>query len=113
MLGQRHERALDHGRLGETCRIANHISPSKERRISNFGDVYQGFYSRDWQKVDHIPRLRMQYPAIREHQKAVSGPFPQGPSQEELVRNRGFASSHGSDRIPHGIIKSGSLLLVP
>lgn len=114
--GSRQERALDFWPLGESCRIMHHIQPKKySRPISLHGEVYQGRYNFDWQEVDHIKKQRSRYPSGR-HQASVStsiGPYPQGFTQEELMRNRCFDRSHGSERMPAGLMQVGSSLLIP
>eukprot|EP00443_Scrippsiella_acuminata_P025166 CAMPEP_0115242572 /NCGR_PEP_ID=MMETSP0270-20121206/39022_1 /TAXON_ID=71861 /ORGANISM="Scrippsiella trochoidea, Strain CCMP3099" /LENGTH=215 /DNA_ID=CAMNT_0002657643 /DNA_START=156 /DNA_END=803 /DNA_ORIENTATION=+ len=111
--GSRQERALDFWPLGESCRIMHHIQPKKySRPISLHGEVYQGKYVFDWQGVDHIKKQRSRYPVGRQASLSL-GPYPQGLTQEELMRNRCFDRSHGSERMPAGLMQVGSLLLVP
>jgi len=106
-------RALDYAPLGESLRIKNHVQPDKARQISLCGDVFKGFYKYDWTDVSHIHALRSRYPFGRETLERVRGPFPQGMTREELIRNRLFDRSHGSERFPGGMIRVGSQMMFP
>mmetsp|Transcript_68676 Transcript_68676/g.222665 ORF Transcript_68676/g.222665 Transcript_68676/m.222665 type:complete len:206 (+) Transcript_68676:149-766(+) len=96
--GARQERALDCWQLGESCRIMHHIAPKKYRNISLHGEVYQGMWTTDWKDVGHMKELRNRY-----HVEA----------RQEIMRNRGFDKSHGSQRMPLGLMRVGSLLMIP
>lgn len=100
-------------KLGDGLKIMHRIAPTKSRPISLHGEVFQGFWNTDWHKVDHIKTLRGRYPALRPGLEASLGPYPQGRCQEEINRNRNFARSHGSDRVPRGMIRIGSLTMIP
>jgi hypothetical protein len=106
-------RALDYAPLGESLRIQNHVQPNKLRQISVCGDVYQGFYKTDWTDVSHLQALRQRYPATQQSLARVQGPFPQGFTREELLRNRMFDRSHGSERFPAGMLRVGSQTFFP
>merc|ERR1719433_1686031 len=102
------DRAMDHWRTGESLRIMHHLEPKKYRSVSLHGQVFQGKYRQDWHDISHIQSLRAKLPAI-----SGSGggdncvPYPQGPSQSELLKNRCFARSHGSSRFPGGFLRVG------
>jgi len=106
-------RALDYAPLGESLRIKNHVQPDKARQISLCGDVFKGFYKYDWTDVSHIHALRSRYPMARQSLERVQGPYPQGMTREELIRNRLFDRSHGSERFPGGMLRVGSQMMFP
>mmetsp|Transcript_25897 Transcript_25897/g.56258 ORF Transcript_25897/g.56258 Transcript_25897/m.56258 type:complete len:234 (-) Transcript_25897:208-909(-) len=112
--GAKQGRALECWQLGDTCRIANHILPKKHRNISLSGEVYQGKWKCDWSNVDNIKMYRNRYPAerLREEGQPLP-PHPIGMSQEEIIRNRGFDKSHGSQRMAMGLMSVGALVVVP
>lgn len=92
--------------------VEDHIEPDKFRPISLHGEMFRGLYNFDWQEVSHIQRLRSRYPAGRDDMRLNLGPYPQGMTQEELVRNRNFDRSHGSGQFPSGMIRVGSQVLM-
>eukprot|EP00403_Amphidinium_massartii_P024372 CAMPEP_0178393600 /NCGR_PEP_ID=MMETSP0689_2-20121128/12270_1 /TAXON_ID=160604 /ORGANISM="Amphidinium massartii, Strain CS-259" /LENGTH=253 /DNA_ID=CAMNT_0020014195 /DNA_START=23 /DNA_END=784 /DNA_ORIENTATION=+ len=104
----RRERALDFWPSGDGARIMNHICPQKTRPMSLSGPAHQGFHNSDWSKVDHIQRLRARYPALRASNNSSLGPMPQEFTMEEAAMNRNFGRSHGSQRMPKGVIQVGS-----
>jgi len=106
-------RALDCAPLGESLRIENHMQPDKVRQISLCGEVFKGFYNYDWTDVRHIQALRSRYPLGKDTLERVRGPFPQGMNREELIRNRLFDRSHGSERFPGGMFRVGPQTLIP
>mmetsp|Transcript_152023 Transcript_152023/g.264948 ORF Transcript_152023/g.264948 Transcript_152023/m.264948 type:complete len:208 (-) Transcript_152023:112-735(-) len=100
-------------KVGDGLKIMHRIAPQKFRPISLHGEVFQGFWNTDWHRVDHIKNLRGRYPALRPGLQSTLGPYPQGKSQQEINRNRNFARSHGSNRIPRGMISVGKLSMIP
>mmetsp|Transcript_21539 Transcript_21539/g.33524 ORF Transcript_21539/g.33524 Transcript_21539/m.33524 type:complete len:215 (-) Transcript_21539:61-705(-) len=108
------ERAVDFWKVGDSMRITNHIEPTKNRPISLFGEVFQGFYNHDWKNVEHVQKARNRIPAYRTDLGTSTGvPYPQGRSQEEIGRNRNFPRSHGSPKLPGGLIRVGAQCMVP
>eukprot|EP00928_Gymnodinium_smaydae_P099906 TRINITY_DN9663_c0_g1_i1.p1 TRINITY_DN9663_c0_g1~~TRINITY_DN9663_c0_g1_i1.p1 ORF type:complete len:228 (-),score=32.19 TRINITY_DN9663_c0_g1_i1:95-685(-) len=108
------DRAMDFWKLGEGLRIMNHIQPTKLRQISLVGEVYQGFYIHDWKPVEARQSLRNTYPWSQRDSEVISGkPFPQGPTQAELHRNRNFDWSHGSVRKTGGYMVNGQQVMIP
>lgn len=72
------------------------------------------FYSGDWSPIDYKQKMRCLYPWNRSHQEGHSGPLPpQQPCEEAIRRNRCFATSHGSNRMPQGLLMVGKQALVP
>mmetsp|Transcript_74 Transcript_74/g.127 ORF Transcript_74/g.127 Transcript_74/m.127 type:complete len:250 (+) Transcript_74:58-807(+) len=108
----RKARALDFWPSGEGSRIMNHISPKKHRPMSLSGPAHQGFFNQDWSGVGHIQRLRARYPALRANSGTSLGPFPQDISQEEVAMNRNFGRSHGSQKLPKGMMRVGNLVQI-
>jgi hypothetical protein len=106
-------RALDNWKMGESCRIRSSLQPTKYRQISLYGDAFQGFHNHDWRDVSHVQHLRAKQPLGRQSMEVCQGPFPQGPTQDQLRRNRNFDRSHGSDRFVGGFFQIGSQVIVP
>lgn len=105
-------RSLDFTSIGEGSRIMHFIDPRRYRAIALHGEVYQGHYQHDWRDINHIQKLRSKYPVERPHLIPEHEPFPQGRTQEEIQRNRNFTRSHGSRKLPHGLLKCGHQLLM-
>eukprot|EP00434_Breviolum_minutum_P000785 symbB.v1.2.000693.t1/scaffold41.1/size391900/10 len=107
-------RALDNWRLGEGSRIMTYLQPKRYRPMSLYGEVFQGKWNTDWHDVSHISALREKYPWTRDSiQLKDLGPHPEGPSSQEIRRNRNFGPSHGAEKSVHGMIRCGCLCMIP
>mmetsp|Transcript_32915 Transcript_32915/g.61678 ORF Transcript_32915/g.61678 Transcript_32915/m.61678 type:complete len:220 (-) Transcript_32915:62-721(-) len=107
-------RALDNWHVGEGSRIMTYLQPKQYRPMSLYGEVFQGKWNTDWHDVSHIAALRQKYPWTRETIELKElRPHPDGPNSQEIRRNRTFAPSHGSQKATHGMIRCGSLCMIP
>ncbi|CAJ1396575.1 unnamed protein product [Effrenium voratum] len=106
-------RALDDWRVGEGSRIMNYLQPKKYRPMSLYGEAFQGKWNTDWHDVSHISALRQKYPWARESIELKALPHPEGPNAQEIRRNRNFGPSHGADKCVRGMIRCGSLCMIP
>mmetsp|Transcript_35578 Transcript_35578/g.80350 ORF Transcript_35578/g.80350 Transcript_35578/m.80350 type:complete len:212 (-) Transcript_35578:167-802(-) len=108
------DRALDYWRVGDSMRIMHHLEPKRYRAVSLHGQVFKGEYRHDWNDISHIQHLRGKVPAYNPREDLVGKvPYPQGPTQAELLKNRCFGRSHGTSRFPGGLLQVGKQSFIP